>query len=89
MKHFNNIYEIEKGFKVVCLDNKKFMDDDGNIITYGKNSYGFKKNGVYVSAVCRTCGGSSLPLSYDYRTAHLIEESGFFKSEIAYCKEIK
>lgn len=82
------MYTIEKGFKMVELEGKRFKDEQGYIISYNRGSYGFYKNGLYVASKCKSAGGSSLPLAYDAKVANELIQSGFVKEELTYCKEI-
>lgn len=80
--------EITREFEIVNLYGYIFEDEKGQAVAYTENTYGFIYKNKFVSNVCRSRGGSCLPMAYDRRIAREILRSGLVVDEIDCCEPV-
>lgn len=80
--------EITTDFEVVNLEGYMFEDENGQTVAYPENTFGFMIDDKFVSDVCKSGGGSSLPLAYGRKIAREIKQGGLVVSELAFCKPV-
>ena len=82
------VIEITKEIELVNLEGYIFEDEKGQTVAYPENTFGFVINNKFVADVCRSRGGSSLPLAYGRKIAREILRSGLVVQELAYCEPV-